>query len=65
MDDEPTHLEGDVPQEIMEVARDKFPASAEAGKRNLFRALIDDWYRMHREEQQRIYGDKKRDPTDS
>ena len=46
MSDETVHLEGDIPQDLYDEMADKFPASAEGGKRNLLRAVIDDWYRM-------------------
>jgi len=45
MDDETVHLEGDIPQELYDEMADKFPASAEGGKRNLLRAVLDDWKR--------------------
>jgi hypothetical protein len=57
MDDETVHLEGDIPQELFEEMQDKFPASAEGGKRNLLRAVMDDWQRRKKLEVARVTGE--------
>ncbi|AUG49583.1 hypothetical protein BVU17_18605 (plasmid) [Haloarcula taiwanensis] len=57
MDDETVHLEGDIPQGLFEEMQNKFPASAEGGKRNLLRAVIDDWQRMKKLEVARATGE--------
>ena len=65
MDDETVHLEGDIPQGLFEEMQDKFPASAEGGKRNLLRAVLDDWKRCRDLEDARATGQFRSDSLES